>query len=436
MEQYTFKVDSKDPLYKKLIKLPTAYYRLKGNSDKYAIESYIGTVEVRNISDVELQKRNDKIVLCKGDLVLKLQNGEDFVIEQEAIIGENKNSILDELETEKANITLQNIGNVLYSGINLSLYKPGNSLLTGSLNFINFYDENDIASKEIKEKTDGFYLTIKGSDTDCLRTVYISDKNGNRLSKYSDYQYQYKPDIAELETIDSLIKASNTKQKFTLQKGKELSDNIYEANIVLNDNPMATLQKIGYYMLNDQLVIRNHVTKEEIVIPRDFHYLKVAKCNNSNYKLTFCNFLGNEFFEYKRYDPQYSHVSDEYKFISLNCAEKIYNTNFAWLHDNQPLFFLTEEFVEPDFPDHYSVAVYELVNGKKGRQIVTLVDEFGYFNKNGQFKYHNYYTGTKYTCNPCREMSIEKKCTVIYENSEFYSVENDNIILHNTSMFI
>ncbi|QCB61643.1 hypothetical protein EJB10_02370 [Wolbachia endosymbiont of Brugia malayi] len=90
----------------------------------------------------------------------------------------------------------------------------------------------------------------------------------------------------------------------------------------MNDKTMATLPKIGYHMLNDQLVMHNHVTEEKVVISRDFHFLKAVKFSD-DYKLTFYNALGNEFFEYKKYDLQYSNISDKNKFIGLNCAKKI-----------------------------------------------------------------------------------------------------------------
>ncbi|MGL9702320.1 MAG: hypothetical protein ACR5K3_01135 [Wolbachia sp.] len=49
--------------------------------------------------------------------------------------------------------------------------------------------------------------------------------------------------------------------------------------------------------------MHNHVTKEEVAIPRDFHYLKVIKFgsgfSSGDYKLTFCNVLGNEFLSIK-----------------------------------------------------------------------------------------------------------------------------------------
>ncbi|WP_411131776.1 hypothetical protein [Wolbachia endosymbiont of Tettigetta isshikii] len=165
--------------------------------------------------------------------------------------------------------------------------------------------------------------------------------------------------------------ANNAKQKFTLQKGEKLLDDVYEANIISNNKTMATLPKIGYYMLNDQLVVRNHVTKEKVVIPEDFHFLKVVKFYNDDYKLTFCNVLGNEFFEYKKYDPQYSNVSDEYKFISLNYVKKEYNHNLSELFGHRPSFLITEGLAEPGSPGHYQADVFELTNNKKGCKLKT-----------------------------------------------------------------
>jgi len=192
--------------------------------------------------------------------------------------------------------------------------------------------------------------------------------------------------IVKRVTIDNLTNANNAQQKFTLQKGEKLLDDVYETNIVSDGKTIATLPKIGYYMLNDQLVMHNHVTKEKVVIPRDFHFLKVVKFNNGDYKLTFCNVLGNEFFEHKKYDPQYSNVSDEYKFISLNCAKKEYNPNLSGLFRYRPSFFITEGPDEPGSPGHYQADVFELTNNNKGRKMATLIDKFCYFNENDQFK--------------------------------------------------
>ncbi|WP_375604407.1 hypothetical protein NOX90_02515 [Wolbachia endosymbiont of Anurida maritima] len=255
----------------------------------------------------------------------------------------------------------------------------------------------------------------------------------------SCYKYQYTKNecdvltISDVSTImDSLTETNNKKQKFTLQKGKELSDDIYEANIALNGKPIATLPKIGYYMFDDQLVMRNHVTQEKVVIPRDFHYLKVVKFSNDDYKLTFCNFLGNEFFEYKRYDPQYSNVSDEYKFISLSCMKKEYNPNLGELLSHRPSFFITEESPEPGSPGHYSVAVFEFISGKKGRKMATLIDESSSFNKEGKFQYCDYHKKTQCDTYDSSEISLKEIYTWTDENSEFCFVEDDNVTLHTT----
>ncbi|MDR2831450.1 MAG: hypothetical protein LBV62_00825 [Rickettsiales bacterium] len=423
MEQYTFRIDNKDPLYKKLIKLPTSYYTLKHNGNGYTVCSKDGTVEIKDIRDVKLKWESNNIVLYDGSSALKL-NGQDFIIEQEAITGKDKDAIVKKLQgLDTIGITLKNIPG---EDFGIQLFVSRSSSITGALNFINFCDENDPALNRIKKETGGLYFTVKDDN------IYISDKDGTCVPMYGQdicYQYQYKQNTCDVLTISDVSTIIDSlKQKFTLQKGEKLSDDIYEANIVLNDKPIATLPKIGYFMLNDQLIVRNHVTQEKVIIPKDFHFLKVAKFSDDDYKLTFCNVLGNEFFEHKKYDPQYSNVSDEYKFISLNCAKKNYNPNLGRLCSHWPSFFIAEESAELGSLDHYPVAVFELINGKKGRKMATLIDEFGCFNESNQFKHCDYHKGTEYgVYNPS---SIEKKCMVTDENSEFYLTGGDNIILH------
>lgn len=434
MRQYTFKVDGKDPLYKKLIKLPTAYYRLKQDNNSYTIDSHIGTSELGDISDIKLQKKGDEIALYKGDSVLKLQNKEDFIIKTEDIIGENKNDIIQKLISgEEVLISAAYIAGSPNFGVGLSFYNPDEDYLTGVLKFINFYDKSDPTIQKIKKETDGLYFTVEDDNADHSKTIYISDKDGNHLPEYDDYQYQYKEgpyDILTIdEIIDSLTNTNNVQQKFTLQKGKELSEDVYEANIFLNDKLVATLPNIGYYMMNDQLVMRNHITKEQMVIPGDFHYLKVVRYNNhDDYKLTFCNFLGNEFFEYKRYDPQYSNVLDEYKFISLNCAKKEYHPNLDKLFSYRPSFFITRGDAEPDSPDHYLANVFEIASSGKGKKMATLIDEFGYFNKAGEFKHRDYHKEKEYRDYDTFQINQEYKVTDL--NSEFFLIEDKDLTLH------
>jgi hypothetical protein len=147
----------------------------------------------------------------------------------------------------------------------------------------------------------------------------------NKLTVWQSIEVLTKA-ILNMQKELSSIKNIALDQDVTLEKGKELLSGIYEANFKLNKAiNIATLPKVGYHMLNGELIVRNHITEEEVKIPRDFHYLKVIKSDLDDYKLTFCNFLGNEFFEYKKYDPQYSGVSDEYKLVDFGSVKKTHN---------------------------------------------------------------------------------------------------------------
>lgn len=425
MGKHTFRIDDKDPLYKKLIKLPTTYYKLENNKDGYTVYSHNDvTSKVTDLHNIGLRWENNKIVLKTKD---KDGGKKDYVIEQEAIMDKNRNDTINKLQTQGTIQTaIEEFKSIPEDSKNycITLYSSGREI-TGVLNFIDFNNENDPVLQKIKKETGGLYFTIEDDN------IYISDKDGKCLPVCEDgscYQYQYTKnecDTLQIPEILTVIKSlTNAEQKFTLQKGKELPDGTYEANIVLNDKTVATLPKIGYYMFNDQLVMRNHVTKDEVVIPRDFHYLKVIKYGN--YKLTFCNFLGNEFFEYKRYDPQYSNISDEYKYISLNCMKKEYNPDLCGLFCHPPPFFITKGAAEPNSPGNYQAEVTS--NGKK---MATLIDEFGFFNEEGEFRYRDYHTETEYgVYDPSK---INKKYAVTDTNSGFYLTENDNIILHTSS---
>ena len=113
---------------------------------KHTIHSHNNdTVEIRNdINNVKLKWDKDKIVLCNGNSPLKVEekNSEDekvFIIEQEAIRGENKN-VLDKVKTEEKDIVLRNITDITsYLGVGLSFMNDGGTTLTGVLNFMYIY---------------------------------------------------------------------------------------------------------------------------------------------------------------------------------------------------------------------------------------------------------------------------------------------------------
>ncbi|WP_264682586.1 MULTISPECIES: hypothetical protein [unclassified Wolbachia] len=434
MEKHIFKIDDKNPLYKKLIKLPTAYYIVKENGNVNTVSSHIGTVEVGNINDLKLKEQGDEIVLFTNNSPLKL-NGTDFIIEQKAIIGENQENIIKQLKLgEEALISRKYIKDSNNFVIELIMSNDDGNNFIGMLNFINFNDENDPVLQKIQEEKGGLYFTIEGD------YIYISDEEGKCLPVCEDgscYKYQYtknEHDILEISEISTIIKnltkteqcsaPAKAGQDFTLQKGKELSDDIYQANIMLNGELVATLPKIGYCMLDDQLVIHNHVTEEEIKIPRDFHYLKVVKSSsNDDYKLTFCNFLGNEFFEHKKYDSQYSNVPDEYQYTSLNYMKKGYKPNFCKLLNDKPSFFIAKGTTNQDSSGHCPADVFELTKSGKGKKMATLIDQFGSFNKEGKFQYCDYHTKADYDVYDSYKINKEYKTT-----DEF--LFNENIVLY------
>ncbi len=388
MEKHIFKIDDKNPLYKKLIKLPTAYYIVKENGNVNTVSSHIGTVEVGNINDLKLKEQGDEIVLFTNNSPLKL-NGTDFIIEQKAIIGENQENIIKQLKLgEEALISRKYIKDSNNFVIELIMSDDDGNNFIGMLNFINFNDENDPVLQKIQEEKGGLYFTIKGD------YIYISDEEGKCLPVCEDgscYKYQYtknEHDILEISEVSTIIKnltkteqcslseaTAKAGQNSILQQEKKLSDDINEEE---NGKCVATLPKIGYHMLNGELVIYNHTTKEEeMKIPRDFHYLKVVQSsNNDDYQLTFCNFLGNEFFEHKKYDPQYSKIPDEYQYISLNCMKKEYKPNFCKLLNDKPSFFITEGTTNPNSPSYCPANIFELTNSGKGRKMTTLTEQF------------------------------------------------------------
>ncbi|WP_374699718.1 hypothetical protein [Wolbachia endosymbiont (group A) of Limnophora tigrina] len=434
MEKHIFKIDDKNPLYKKLIKLPTAYYIVKENGNVNTVSSHIGTVEVGNINDLKLKEQGDEIVLFTNNSPLKL-NGTDFIIEQKAIIGENQENIIKQLKLgEEALISRKYIKDSNNFVIELIMSDDDGNNFIGMLNFINFNDENDPVLQKIQEEKGGLYFTIEGD------YIYISDEEGKCLPVCEDgscYKYQYtknEHDILEISEISTIIKnltkteqcsaPAKAEQNFTLQKGKELSDNIYQADIMLNGKLVATLPKIGYCMLDDQLVIHNHVTEEEIKIPRDFHYLKVVKSSsNDDYQLTFCNFLGNEFFEHKKYDSQYSNIPDKYQYISLNCMKKEYKPNFCKLLNDKPSFFIAKGTTNQDSSGHCPADVFELTKSGKGKKMATLIDQFGVFNKEGKFQYCDYHTKADYDVYDSYKINKEYTAT-----DEF--LFNDDIVLY------
>ncbi|BET29540.1 MULTISPECIES: hypothetical protein [Wolbachia] len=252
----------------------------------------------------------------------------------------------------------------------------------------------------------------------------------NKLTLWQSIEVLTKT-ILNMQKELSLLKNTALDQDVTLEKGKELSSGIYEANFKLNKAiNIATLPKIGHRMLSGELVILNHITKEEVKIPRDFHYLKVIKLNHDDYKLTFCNFLGNEFFEYKKYDPQYSDLSDEYKFVDFGSVKKTNNLKFKEYVGHAPKFFAVEGLIEPGSENHV-IDLFELVRDGKGRKVGTLADEFGYFDDQNKLHYYNYHKSAESNTYDPESFSVKMINLDVKKIDKFHLIaEQGDIIIH------
>lgn len=169
----------------------------------------------------------------------------------------------------------------------------------------------------------------------------------------------------------------------------DTNENIQEANIELEGvGVIATFLEIGYFFKGNNLYIRNHITGKSILIPQDFHFLKVVEDGLDNYKLAFCNYLGNLFFDYKKYNSEYADVLEKYKAIDLRYIKNAANIDLSkYYYMHSPLFAVKQGEFEAQSTENRSADVYEIVKDKK---IGTLVDEFGFF-EHEKFYYVSYH---------------------------------------------
>ncbi len=181
---------------------------------------------------------------------------------------------------------------------------------------------------------------------------------------------------------------------------------------------IATFLEIGYFFKNDNLYIRDHITGNNILIPKNFHFLTVVEDDFNNYKLAFCNNLGNLFFDYQKYAPEYAGVLEEYKLIDLKYIKNAANidlSKYYYHHIHTPLFAVRKGELEGQSLENYRVDVYEIARNKK---IGTLVDEFGFFERD-QFHYVNHHQGYDHD---------SQELNVTIENHEGNFQIGDNII--------
>ncbi|HCE59782.1 MAG TPA: hypothetical protein DEQ74_03060, partial [Wolbachia sp.] len=196
MKKYTFKVDVNNASsYDRLIKIPTAYYRLASNG-----EGKGDTLHSHNNHSIPIGNRNNltliwdafsnKMVLCYNNEALKI-DGNDFTIGQEDFIDStHTQEIVTQFKSEfgtKKLASIYHIPNYRDYGIKI----PVNDDVSVVLNFINFYNENDPVLQSITNKTNGLYFTIEDSSQNYSRSAYISYQDGRIFRAYEDSPYRF-----------------------------------------------------------------------------------------------------------------------------------------------------------------------------------------------------------------------------------------------------
>lgn len=410
-----------DPLYKdykKLISLPTASYFLEKNGNNgYVIHTLNGNVEIKNKDKLKLKWENGKIVLYDEDSALKL-NGKNFIIEQDAIIGKNKDDIIEQIKLgqNEVKVTLKNITDSSYYGVGLSILTDDGDTLIGILNFIDFSNQDDQILKEVVKKTGGLYLTTKKEGTDNSETTCISKKDGTCIPMYGrDEHYQFKLELTVTDTdalavvenlikdkqdlYDELDKVTNNNVKLVnnhappkelsakVVKGDEISLGKYAANIKLeNKDVVGAFSKVGYYFYDNAIYIYDYFAKDSFSLPEHFHFLKVVKDEKDHYKLAFCNKYGHEYYA----------TPDDYKLIDIEHIRGAKNINLAKYHAKDgsfPSFVAKPNIKNYVGSEQHGIDIYEIKNDKI--KVGSLVDESGYYDSQNRFHYTNSQIGVK-----------------------------------------
>ncbi|WCR53179.1 MAG: hypothetical protein PG981_000201 [Wolbachia endosymbiont of Ctenocephalides orientis wCori] len=174
--------------------------------------------------------------------------------------------------------------------------------------------------------------------------------------------------------------------------GKSYSESRQEAEIKLEtegkEATIATFLKVGYFFKNDELYIHDHITGNITLMPKGFHFLTVVKTGLNDYKLAFCNKLGNLFFEHKKYNKTYANLLEECKLIDLKYIKGSVKIDLSkyYLHEHAPPFAVKKGDAQGQSFENHIADVYEIERNEK---VGDLIDEFGFFEQN-TFHYINH----------------------------------------------
>ena len=175
---------------------------------------------------------------------------------------------------------------------------------------------------------------------------------------------------------------------------------------------IAEFSELGCFFLGDKLYIRDHTTNISKEIPKEFHFLKIVKDENDNYKLTLSNNLGNLFYKHMQFSQGYTQLLSKHKFIDIDCVKD--NADFHKYyhnHTHSPLFMLKKEVIPGINNGYYGAGIYDISDMSK--KIGLLIDEFAYY-KDGKLHYVDYHR-------PDQDDRIcEADLRIKFENGEAY----------------
>ncbi|WP_253300016.1 collagen-like protein [Wolbachia endosymbiont of Chironomus riparius] len=306
----------------------------------------------------------------------------------------NKEKLVEILSHHTAEILQQNDDFQHVVSKNIRNHKLDNNIIEKALRMKRSIEEIEDQTKSFRDDTLRA-KTAAETARDKVESFKIATeivKNQAELLQISAEEDQNKfknsesPKMYKRSTIESHKK---TNKILKIIKAED-HGSINEANIALEGaGTIAAFSQIGYFFRDNELHIRNHITNKDVIIPRDFLFLKVIEDNFGDVKLAFCNNLGNLFFEYKKYDQEYANLPFEYKFIDTRYIKVEKNFNFDKYNSYQPLLVLKKGHPEGTSSRDFSAEISDFSENKK---IGTLIDEFGFF-QHDQFHYVNYHQG-------------------------------------------
>lgn len=200
------------------------------------------------------------------------------------------------------------------------------------------------------------------------------------------------PDLSD--TLDQImdgikkIGISPNEAEIKLIQGNEITSGKYEAKLEIGGRDQDSIfPVVGYYFYDNKIYIYDHFKPEvSIDLPPQYHFLKIIKTEEDEYKLAFCNSGGNE----------YHALSDNLKLLNtwnLKSTDKIDFAKYYNKNGSYPSFILKASDKQYLNSQQYGVDVYQIGNGEK--KIGSLVDEFGYYDNQNKFHYLNHHLGTE-----------------------------------------